>query len=254
MPLEASRAILSDGWNLTTAEAVSLESELQQDPENLSARIRLISHYTQRMVQPERRTAHLLWLIEHHPDLDVFQTGHHVTSVSADYTGLNSPDNVERARILWLHQTERFATNPNVLANAATAFAGTDPVLAVEFVQRARAADPDNPEWLDWLGAIYAKAARISLARGPIVFQAGRTGTTHFTFLLPLPQSHLLRRELDTSVDAALLAATAAELLRESSLLNNRPGLQSDVQMIETYGRQLLLRAKQLDPDNPLLK
>jgi beta-lactamase regulating signal transducer with metallopeptidase domain len=253
--LEASRAILSDGWNLTTAEAVSLESELQQDPENLSARIRLISHYTQRMVQPERRTAHLLWLIEHHPDLDVFQTGHHITGVFADYTGLNSPDNVERARILWLRQTERFATNPNVLANAATAFAGTDPVLAVEFVQRARAADPDNPEWLDWLGAIYATAARISLAGGSTVWLAGRAGTTHPAFLLPLPQSDLLRRELDTSSDAALLAATAAELLRESSLLNKRPGpLQSEVQMSETYGRQLLLRAKQLDPGNPLLK
>lgn len=65
-PIDATRAILADGWKLSAAEAAQLESDLERDPENVSARIRLLSYYTQFLLT-EPRTKHLLWLIENHP-------------------------------------------------------------------------------------------------------------------------------------------------------------------------------------------
>jgi len=57
------------------------------------------------MVQPDLRSNHLLWLIEHHPDSDVFRLSTVVTAMAPDYSGVNSP-NIERARALWLRQAE----------------------------------------------------------------------------------------------------------------------------------------------------
>ena len=66
------RAILADGWTLTSDGAAKLESDLKRDPENLAARIRLLSYYTQYMALPELRSKHLLWLIEHPPRFGCF--------------------------------------------------------------------------------------------------------------------------------------------------------------------------------------
>jgi hypothetical protein len=58
------------------------------------------------------------------------------------------------------------------------------------------------------------------------------------------------KRELEASSDAALLAATADALLRETSLIKGMGRGDPEVQASEDYGTQLLSRARQLDPNN----
>src|SRR5262249_77448 len=53
--IDGVRALLADGWTLTSGEPPELESHLEPDPHNLAARIRLLSYYTQYMVLPELR-------------------------------------------------------------------------------------------------------------------------------------------------------------------------------------------------------
>jgi len=246
--IDGVRAILADGWTLTPDEAAKLESEVGRDPENVAARIRLLSHYTQYMVLSELRSKHLLWLIEHHPDSDVFQLSTPVTAMAPDYSGVNSPD-IERARILWLEQAERYATNTKVLANAATVFGASDGRIAFELLKRLRALEPQNPEWLDWLAEVYATAVRSSFANGnPRVrtVSSARKQTVHFPVNLPLIESRLLKSELESSSDAALVGSTADALLSEIAVLKTRFAADPEIQASEAFAKELHLRAQQL--------
>jgi len=249
--IDGVRAILADGWTLTADEAAKFETAVEREPENLLVRVRLLSYYTQYMAHPELRNKHLLWLIEHHPDSDVFQLGNVVTAIAPDYSGLNSPD-IERARALWLQQTERYADNPKVLANAATVFSAPDGRIAFELLKRLRSLEPQNPEWLDWQAAVYATAVRSSFANGhPRVRMGSSAGkqTVHDGFSLPLVESRLLKSELESSPDAALIASTAEALLAEIALLQkfqNQFSADPEILASEAFARQLQLRVQQL--------
>jgi hypothetical protein len=205
------RAILADGWTLTADEAAKLESDVDRNAEDLHDRIRLLSYYTQHMVLPELRAKHLLWLIEHHPDSDVFQLSTVVTAMAPDYSGLKSPA-IEQARALWLQETERYASNTKVLANATAVLSNSDGIVAFQLLKRLRALDPRNPEWLEWQAGVYALAVRSAFADGSPRIRAGSIAgkqIVHFAFNLPLAESRLLKTELESSSDAALLGSTA---------------------------------------------
>jgi beta-lactamase regulating signal transducer with metallopeptidase domain len=248
---EAGRAILSDGWNLTPVEAKRIEAELELDSEDLSKRIRLVSYYTQHMVNAEQRAAHLFWLIEHHPDSDVFRIRSEVTSALSDYTGLNSPANADRAEALWLRQADRFATNPMVLSNAATALAGADGQRAFELIKRVRALEPGNAEWLDWLAQVYATAVRSSFSDGRIriMTRSASAVPLHIGFSLPPVETVAARRELDSSTDTALLSKVAEELLQEIERIRKLGFANAETEASEAYARQLLTKAQELDPN-----
>src|SRR4029078_1152612 len=79
--------ILVEGWNVTPRQADLLELQLEREPDNVEVRLRLLSHYYQRM-EAAPRVRHLLWLIANHPEAAVFRTGPG-TSISPDWTGLN---------------------------------------------------------------------------------------------------------------------------------------------------------------------
>ena len=74
------KAILTEGWHTSPAAAAQLESRnwraIRQD---VAARVRLISHYYQQMIA-EPRARHILWLIENHPEAEIFQIASDVTS------------------------------------------------------------------------------------------------------------------------------------------------------------------------------
>jgi hypothetical protein len=245
---DGNRAILADGWTLTSDGAAKLESDVERDPENLAARIRLLSYYTQYIVQPELRSKHLLWLIEHHPDSDVFQLSTVVTAMTPDFSGAKSPD-IEKARALWLQQAERFNTNAKVLANAVTVLESSDGRIRLELLKRLRALEPQNPEWLEWQAGVYATAVRASFADGiPRVRSLPGAGkqTVHFPFNLPLVESRSLKSELESSSDVALVGSTADALLREIALLKNRFAADPEIQASEAFANQLQARAQQL--------
>jgi hypothetical protein len=242
------RAILADGWTLTSDGAATLESDVERDPENLAARIRLLSYYTQYMVRPELRSKHLLWLIEHHPDSDVFQLSSKVTDIVPDFSGVNSPD-IDRARALWLQQAELYPTNAKVLANAATALA-SDGRTAFELLRRLRALEPGNPEWLDWQAEVYALAVRSSFADGIPRVRGMLAKPAHFPFSLPVVECRLLKSELESSSDVALVGSTADVLLKEIAQLQIalHVPLDSEIQASEAFAKQLQVRLQRLKP------
>ena len=113
---ERLRAILVEGWKVTPEEAGQLETELSHDPENLPVRVRLLSYYTQFLLN-EPRVRHVLWLIENHPDSEVFRDAYMLAQFRNDAAGYAD------AKRLWQRQAIRFATNSKVLSNAAMALA-----------------------------------------------------------------------------------------------------------------------------------
>jgi hypothetical protein len=129
---QAYSSILSEGWNTIPAEASRLESGLVGDPHNVAARTRLISYYyyyyQQMMAEPRAR--HIFWLIENHPEAQIFQVASDVTSMSPSWAKLNSDSDWNRARALWLRQIERFPNNTLVLSNAAQTLPIEDSIQA----------------------------------------------------------------------------------------------------------------------------
>ena len=244
------QAILADGWTLTSDGAAKLESDVERDPENFAARIRLLSYYTQYIVMPELRSKHLLWLIEHHPDSDVFQLDTVVTAIVPDYSGVKSPD-IEKARALWLQQAERYATNAKVLANAVTVLGASDGNIKLDLLKRLRALEPQNPEWLEWQAGVYATAVRSSFADGIPRVRAlqNANNNAHFPFNLPVVESQLLKSELESSSDLDLVGSTADVLLKEIAQLKIAvlvPPADSEIQASEAFAKQLQVRVQQL--------
>jgi hypothetical protein len=245
--IAGGQAILADGWTLTSDAAAKLESDVERDPENLAAHVRLLSYYTQYIVRPELRSKHLLWLIEHHPDSDVFQLSTVVTAIVPDYSGVDSPD-IEKARTLWLQQAERYATNAKVLANAVTVLGGSDGNIRLELLKRLRALEPQNPEWLEWQAGVYATAVRVSFADGSPRVRAlqNANNNAHFPFNLPVVESQLLKSELESSSDVALLGSTADSLLGEIARLKSGFVADPEIEASEAFAKQLQVRVQQL--------
>jgi beta-lactamase regulating signal transducer with metallopeptidase domain len=249
---EATKQLLSEGWHVTPDEAVKLESQLQKNPENVPIRVRLLSYYTQYMIA-EPRTTHLLWMIEHHPEADVFRLGSVVTGAGTNWTGLNTPVNAERARQLWLQQAGGASSDPVILSHAALALYEMDPRIALTFVRQLRALEPDNPEWTEWLGATYARSVRTVVAGDPNNVRSftgsakARNGWP--AFILPLTDSKALKSELEASTDTALLAAAGEALVSQTRMLGGPPFTDgSEEKKSAEFGNELLNRTGQFRP------
>jgi hypothetical protein len=121
----------------------------------VAPRVRLISYYYQQMIA-EPRAHHILWLIENHPEAEVFGIASYVTSFEVTWHGLNTIADRDKARALWLRQTERFSSDTAVLAHAAQAL----PIEESIRVMRLRMLGPSNPVWTVNLASVYAGAVR----------------------------------------------------------------------------------------------
>jgi hypothetical protein len=250
---ETYLSILGEGWRLTPAEAVRLESELVRDPDNVAARVRLISYYHQQMIA-EPRARHILWLIENRPEAEVFRVASSVTGMWPDWTRLNRQADWERARALWLRQAERYPKNTRILANSAQALPLEDSLV---LIRRARAVEPGNPEWSACLAMVYARAVRdVFFARQPgdgsrRFAGVGSSGGVRLRFNAALPMAEKLMMELESSADTALVGGTGELLVKEMSLLRRNGTDTPEMVDSAVFGRRLLERAQSLEPGNP---
>jgi hypothetical protein len=250
---DAYQAILAEGWHTSPAEAAQLESQLASHPQDVAARTRLISYYYQQMIA-ERRTRHILWLIENHPEAEVFRSASDVTSFEVAWHGLNIAADRDKARALWLRQAERFSSDTLVLANAAQALPVGE---SIRVVRRLRTLGPSNPVWTVNLASVYARAVQdVFYASSPIQPRAmGGPVRYRDMWLMRLPVAgpelaETLKRELETSSDAALVGVTG-QLLVEQLVILGEQGQTADVVRSAAFGKQLLGRARRLDPNNP---
>ena len=130
------------GMELTADEAVALERRLQDAPQDLRIRSRLVGYYAGAMLASfdaaQHLETHALWLIENSPEADV--TGCAFCGVVA------ASQHAERAEKLWRGHLERRPADPRILTHAGRFFQQRKPEFAQELIARARDADPAG----DW--------------------------------------------------------------------------------------------------------
>jgi len=143
----------TEGSKLTSVEAQQLEDHVASDPEDLTARGKLIAYYREHAMD-DARLQQVHWLIQHHPE----------SEMAAQFAiGELSSSNYESTKKLWLDQVTLNPNNARILANAAQFLGVKDQVAAKELLERAHQAEPANPEWLKRLADLVSKAVVLSL-------------------------------------------------------------------------------------------
>jgi hypothetical protein len=190
-------------------------------------------------------------LIENHPDSELFRESGGITIVAPTGTLFNEPADYERAKVLWQQQANRFSANVSVLSNAAEALCNGNPEISLDLMRAARRAEPKNEEWTRWLAKVYADAIRWS-------FWDGKTGMTftgdqmdyyRMPFKLPDSMADGIKKEMETTSDAALVRATGDALVRQTRMLRERGAVaQADPENAasEAFGQKLQARAQAL--------
>ena len=149
---------LIDVIDLTEADAAQLERQLNADPENVSARFKLMAYdqRADRAADPEnraRRFQNALWMIEHHPEFELLHS--QVLNFSS---GEISLVDYRRAVTLWGAASSSHANDATVQWNAAGFFEGVDSLLHRHYLEATVAADPNHPKALRPLAHLYALA------------------------------------------------------------------------------------------------
>jgi hypothetical protein len=133
-PMTAAINLAASGREMTEKEAADLESRLVTDPDDLTARIKLLGYYFTRQFASssarEARSRHILWIIKHRPDEAIAFTPYLVLD----------PDEAAyaEAKRLWLEQLAEENPNPEVAENAAVFMSRKDPAIARDIWQRIR--------------------------------------------------------------------------------------------------------------------
>jgi hypothetical protein len=132
---------------ITAKDAMALEEGLNTNPDNLSARARLINYYFDAAITSrtpeleEKREKQVFWLIEHHPESEV--AGEPESKIMP--IGMSgSTEGYQHGKQLWLAEVEKYPDNQRVLSNAAQFFSSFDRKLGRELLERASALDPSD--------------------------------------------------------------------------------------------------------------
>src|SRR5262249_51234365 len=120
--------------------------------------------------------------------------------------------------------------------------------IKLDLLKRLRALEPQKSEWLEWQAAVYATAVRFSLADGipRVRTLSGADNNSHLPFTLPLVESQLLKTELESSSDVALLGSTAQALLREIARLKSGFAADPEIEASEAFAKQMQIRVQEL--------
>ncbi|TWT32511.1 hypothetical protein KOR34_42740 [Posidoniimonas corsicana] len=156
--LMAEFALSHHGRSVTSDEAEALERRLAERPDQLAARIVLLSYYFGgRRLSPgfkRARQEHQLWVIENAPD------SHTAGAPEARVMARDEPAEYALAKQLWLQQVERRPGEAAVLGNAASFFQLNDKELCEELLRRAQRLEPNNPAWSEQLARLYTLQSR----------------------------------------------------------------------------------------------
>ena len=137
------------GAKLTAAQAVPLEQQLAEHPQNLVVRAQLIGHYrAQRRSAPREHSRHVLWFIQNAPESELLE------SAGARVVPFFDPEGYAEGKQAWLRLIEEEPNNVILLRHASRFFTVSDKNLAAEFLGRAEALEPSNPYWARQLGRI----------------------------------------------------------------------------------------------------
>ena len=238
--------------DMTQEQADVLEGRIASHPEDFDARRQLVTYYqTSTKVAWDKKVPglrrHALWLIEHHPEHGV-----QAPALSPEF----DPAGFAAARKLWDAHLTRPDASPFLVYRAASFFAPYDKPYAEQLIRRGLAMDPDSaalrarlpPDaggygWPVQLAALYAAALRGSES-------VGGTYNDIRTHLKALNSPYVteVRRRLDETTDAQLLARVGGSLTRRNPSVNDLAVKQA-LEQIQALGVRYLERALELDPD-----
>jgi hypothetical protein len=137
------------GGKLSEKQAILLEKHLLAEPDDIRARLILITYYGDKSSPANYLTKlnHITWLIENHPELE---------ENFSSWLFLDPDDEgFEVVKQLWLKQVEKRGSDSRVLKNAASFFAGKDNEMAEKLLLQGQALEPDNYEWAENLADLY---------------------------------------------------------------------------------------------------
>jgi hypothetical protein len=202
--------------DMSNQEYRELESGLKRDPNDLASFQKLLLSDWARVTRTgtvkdeeaiARRRAHILWLIETHPDWEI------AGSVDArlfpdGYGPLSDPRGHDRAKERWLALTKQANASAAVLGNAGSFFESTDKSLAEELLLQAQTQDPKGP-WSKRLGGFYA-----SVFAGRYAYDGPQQQLLTVVAAEPHSQyADTIRGKLAESKDEVLLTSAALDLL-----------------------------------------
>jgi hypothetical protein len=204
-----------EGTKITAQDAEELEKRVAEHPDDVAARTKLVAHYASAHAEePQRR--HVLWLIEHAPESEV---------LALPYGQLDrKPDSeaYQQGKAAWVAALQKDPQNLKVLGNAAKYFLRRDRELARETLEKARALDPDNPQWPSELGHSWLLQA--TRARGEPDAAAARTALERYEEAYRLAtgsEKDLLPKPL---AEAAFAAGDSAKAAEYAGKLLENPG------------------------------
>lgn len=142
-----------EGSKLTPAAAQQLEASLKQNPDDLTARTKLLGYYMRRQhgsaADHATRQQHILWIIRHHPEAPVAGIPY------AELDPVSDGQVYQDAAALWKQQVADHPTDPVILHNAAKYFLLHDRLTAEDLFKKGATIEPNNPDWPAALGELY---------------------------------------------------------------------------------------------------
>ena len=163
----------TDAQSVTTPEqAEKLEAGLQANPEDQSARMRLLSYYLStnvpaaKALEPRRR--HILWLIRNQPDNGMFGGSFGIIRAKGDR--LADPEGYSEAAKLWRDQIAKSNATAATFAHAGEFFKSTGRDEALIIVETGLRRYPDHQR----LGILRGNLYGMALTGAASVDQFGR--------------------------------------------------------------------------------
>ena len=220
-------------------QADQLESQLLQDPENLTIRGALMAFYANERNE-SAFTPHLLWVIKHHPDAPIaamkiyFRRDSPFHSLPYSLAAhANASGDYELISNAWDNAVNQHPKSPDVIFHAGLFIMWSNPRRALDLFTRAAAlAPPDSHAqagYLRAMAAIYATAVINDQ-------NAGNPSARINTIAMDENLASTLHAEVETSTDPALLCQVGTTLVHFGQ---------------DEEGLSLIQRAIDLDPANP---
>jgi beta-lactamase regulating signal transducer with metallopeptidase domain len=243
---KASTAREYEARRMTPEQVAALEAVVVKTPDDREAREKLLLYYSdfERKLDPAAivaRRAHVLWMIEHHPDYETRASWW--TRLYTTNQDLNpDPDGYARAKRLWLAHIEKPGVSVQTLTNAARFFEVADKPLAEAAYLKAEEREPGK--WSGELGRLYALTIMGSDASMPLnVLRHVNMTAAHSAY------ADQIRRKLQDSTDAKLLGS-AGHYLWIAEGFNTSEKTKGAIDFdVRALGMKYVERALELDPE-----
>jgi len=211
-------SLTMQGMKLSDDAAKKAEEQLQANPDDLSLRTKLLGYYFSNESADARKVLqiHVLWIIEHRPEAAVLGLPY------GQLDPITDGEAFSQGKKLWLKHVTEKPENLNILGNAANYFLLWEADTSEQLLQKAKALDPNNPDWSSRLGELY----KLEMQRKP------RDAKKNLAAKALAQFENALRLSGDAPDRSFLLQDTAKAALEAS-----------DLDKAKTYAEEVLKRA-----------